>query len=52
MKIKTIQSYWSTAALDEKVNDFLLYLENNNYEVLEVQSVATIFVYQATIIYH
>lgn len=50
MKTKVF-STWTTDGLEKEINDFLLVLENENIEIIEVQFSSTIFSYSAIIIY-
>lgn len=51
MKVKMLSSYWSDSNLENKINEFIEYLNNNGSEVIEIQYRPSIFYMAAMIIY-
>ena len=51
MKVEIIASVFSEKSVQKKVNNFIDYLNDNNFEVLEVQYRPTIFYCSAMIVY-
>ncbi len=36
MRVKTITCYTSAKVFDDKINDFLVYLERNNFDLINI----------------
>lgn len=51
MKVKIVSSVFSEKSVQKQVNDFIDYLNLNNFEVLEVQYRPTTFYCSAMIVY-
>lgn len=51
MKVEIVSSIFSLKSVQKQVNDFIDYLNDNNFEVLEVQYRPTICYCSAMIVY-
>lgn len=51
MKSQIINGYWTAASFTDTLNTALAELENNGYEIIEVQYTYPLFCYSALILY-
>ncbi|MGX7243904.1 hypothetical protein ACWOC1_03520 [Enterococcus quebecensis] len=51
MKTKTIISYWGASNFDKRLNDFLEYIEANQFEIIQIDYRHNWAFYCASILY-